>query len=84
MLNIDIILYVLMQGNIAEIHVSRETIYKTRISFKEIEEKLDDRFIKNARYETFLIPGIFRRLIYKTGNSKFSIASRSIGWRTTK
>lgn len=48
-LNVSTILYVLMMGNNADIHVSRGTIYKTRMTFREIEEKLGDGFIKIHR-----------------------------------
>ena len=48
-LNVSTILYVLMMGNNADIHVSGGTIYKTRMTFGEIEEKLGDGFIKIHR-----------------------------------
>lgn len=48
-LNVSTILYVLMMGNNADIHVSGGTIYKTRMTFREIEEKLGDGFIKIHR-----------------------------------
>ena len=48
-LNVSTILYVLMMRNTAEIHVSGGTIYKTRMTFREIEAKLGDGFIKIHR-----------------------------------
>ena len=48
-LNVSTILYVLMMRNTADIHVSGGTIYKTRMTFREIEEKLGDGFIKIHR-----------------------------------
>ena len=48
-LNVSTILYVLMMGNNADIHVSGGTVYKTRMTFREIEEKLGDGFIKIHR-----------------------------------
>ena len=48
-LNVNTILYVLMMRNTADIHVSRGTTYKTRMTFREIEEKLGDGFIKIHR-----------------------------------
>ena len=48
-LNVNTILYVLMMRNTADIHVSGGTIYKTRMTFREIEEKLGDGFIKMHR-----------------------------------
>lgn len=48
-LNADTILYVLMTGNNADIHVLGGAVYKTRITLGEIEEKLGDCFIKIHR-----------------------------------
>ena len=48
-LNVSTILYVLMMGNNADIHVSGGAVYKTRMTFREIEEKLGDGFIKIHR-----------------------------------
>ena len=48
-LNVSTILYVLMMRNTADIHVSGGTVYKTRMTFREIEEKLGDGFIKIHR-----------------------------------
>lgn len=48
-LHVSTILYVLMMRNTAEIHVSGGTVYKTRMTFREIEEKLGDSFIKIHR-----------------------------------
>ena len=48
-LNVSTILYVLMMGNNADIHVSGGTVYKTRMTFREIEENLGDGFIKIHR-----------------------------------
>ena len=48
-LNINRILYVLMQGNIALIHISKELVYQTRITLTELEELLGDNFIKVKR-----------------------------------
>lgn len=48
-LNINSILYVLMLGKNAEIHVSSGRIYKTRMTLGELEEKLGEHFIKVHR-----------------------------------
>lgn len=48
-LDVSTILYVLMRGNNAEIHVSGGTIYNTRMTIREIEENLGDGFIKIHR-----------------------------------
>ena len=48
-LSISTILYVLMIGRNAEIHVSGGKIYKTRMTFSELKEKLGDGFIKVHR-----------------------------------
>lgn len=48
-INVSTILYVLMMRNTADIHVSGGTVYKTRMTFREIEEKLGDGFIKIHR-----------------------------------
>ena len=48
-LNVNTILYVLMMRNTADIHVSGGTVYKTRMTFREIEENLGDGFIKIHR-----------------------------------
>lgn len=48
-LNISQILYVQMKGNFADIHISRELVYPTRITLIELEEILGDNFIKVKR-----------------------------------
>lgn len=48
-LSISTILYVLMTGKNAEIHVSGGKVYKTRMTLSELEEKLTERFIKIHR-----------------------------------
>lgn len=48
-IDISTILYVIMIGKNAEIHVSGGKIYKTRATFKELEERLSDSFIKANR-----------------------------------
>ena len=48
-LKISTILYVLMVGKIAEIHVSGGKIYETRMTFSVLSEKLGDDFIKAHR-----------------------------------
>lgn len=48
-LNISSILYVQMNGNYALIHVSKELIYQTRMTFKDLEKKLGDNFIQIKR-----------------------------------
>ena len=48
-LGISTILYVLMVGKNAEIHVSGGKIYTTRMNLGELEEKLGDGFIKVHR-----------------------------------
>ncbi|MGN0505029.1 MAG: LytTR family DNA-binding domain-containing protein, partial [Lachnospiraceae bacterium] len=48
-ISINTILYVLMTGKNAEIHVSGGRIYKTKMKLSEFEEKLGDGFIKAHR-----------------------------------
>ncbi len=43
------ILYVMMDGNNAFIHLSQDTVYKTRMTLAEIESVLGDDFIKVKR-----------------------------------
>ncbi len=49
LLNTSTILYVIMNGNNAIIHITGGTIYKTRITFTEIEKALGNNFIKIHR-----------------------------------
>ena len=48
-LNISTILYVLMVGNNAEIHISGDMVYETRMTLGELEKKLGEGFIKVHR-----------------------------------
>ena len=48
-LNVNTILYVLMIGRIAEIHVFGGKVYETRMKISELEEALGDGFIKAHR-----------------------------------
>lgn len=48
-LDIRTIQYILMNENVAEIHVSGETVYKTRIPLRTLEERLGDDFLKVHR-----------------------------------
>ena len=48
-LSVSTILYVLMVEKTAEIHVSGGKIYETRMTLRELEEKLGDGFIKVHR-----------------------------------
>ena len=48
-LNIASILYVQMSGKIAEIHIVKGDIYKTRMTLAELEDLLGDSFIKVHR-----------------------------------
>ena len=48
-INADTILYVIMRGKIAEIHISGGKNYETRMSLGEIEKQLGDRFLKVHR-----------------------------------
>lgn len=48
-INVDRILYVLMEKNIAEIHVLGNNVYRTRITLSELETLLGDNFIKVHR-----------------------------------
>ncbi|MGN0290053.1 MAG: LytTR family transcriptional regulator DNA-binding domain-containing protein [Lachnospiraceae bacterium] len=48
-LNISTILYVLMIGKTAEIHVLGDRIYRTRMTLGELEKKLGEQFIKVHR-----------------------------------
>lgn len=49
LLNRERILYVLMVGRNAEIHLSDKTVYETRKSLSELEEKLGDSFLEIHR-----------------------------------
>lgn len=48
-LNISTILYVLMNGKTAEVHVSGGGVYETRMSLQALEEQLGEEFIKVHR-----------------------------------
>ena len=48
-LGVNKILYVIMVGNNAEIHVSMGKTYETRMSLSEIEKSLGDGFVKVHR-----------------------------------
>lgn len=48
-LGVSTILYVLMVNKTAEIHVSGDWIYKTRMTLSELEKKLGEGFIKVNR-----------------------------------
>lgn len=48
-LGISTILYCVMRGAIAEIHTNGGTIYKTRMKFTDIEQKIGNNFIKIHR-----------------------------------
>ena len=48
-LNVNTILYVLMMGRNAEIHVSGGKIYETRMTISKLEKELGDDFIKVHR-----------------------------------
>lgn len=48
-LNISTILYVLMVGNNAEIHISGDKVYETRMTLGELEKILGEGFIKVHR-----------------------------------
>ena len=49
MLNVSTILYVLMMGNNAEIHISGGNIYETRMTLGELSKMLGEGFIKAHR-----------------------------------
>ncbi len=49
LIDISTILYCIMLGNNAEIHVSSGEVYKTRTTFAKLEQKLGDNFIKVNR-----------------------------------
>ena len=48
-LNNNQILYVQMKGNNAFIHISKELVYQTRMTFIELEKRLGDHFIRVKR-----------------------------------
>lgn len=48
-LNINSILYVQMKGNNAFIHIAKELVYQTRMTFIELEKLLGDNFIRLNR-----------------------------------
>lgn len=48
-IKIDAVLYVQMQGNYAFIHVSKDLVYQTRMTFAELEEVLGESFIRLNR-----------------------------------
>ncbi len=48
-LNVGTILYVLMVGNIAEIHISIDRVYETRMTLHELSKLLGEGFIKVNR-----------------------------------
>ena len=48
-LNSDVILYIIMNGKIAEIHVVGGKVYQTRIALKDLEGLLKEDFVKVHR-----------------------------------
>lgn len=48
-LDINQILYVQMRGNNAFIHISKELVYQTRMTFIELEKRLGDNFVRVKR-----------------------------------
>ncbi len=48
-IDVKTILYVIMDGNNAFIHISEQEVYQTRMTMKQIEEALGDNFIKVKR-----------------------------------
>ncbi|MDO4487277.1 MAG: LytTR family DNA-binding domain-containing protein [Bacillota bacterium] len=49
MLNLDSILYVIMAGKSAEIHITGGVVYRTRMTLGELESRLGKAFIKVHR-----------------------------------
>ena len=49
MISVGSILYIVMEGKSAEIHLSDGKIHKTRMTFATLEEMLGDGFIKAHR-----------------------------------
>lgn len=47
-ISVSSILYIVMEGKTAEIHLSDGKIYKTRMTFAALEEMLGDGFIKHT------------------------------------
>lgn len=48
-ISVSSILYIIMEGKSAEIHLSDGKIYSTRMTFAALEEMLGDGFIKAHR-----------------------------------
>ena len=48
-LNSDVILYIIMNGKIAEIHIVGGKVYQTRIALKDLEGLLKEDFVKVHR-----------------------------------
>lgn len=47
-ISVSSILYIIMEGKSAEIHLSDGKIYSTRMTFAALEEMLGDGFIKHT------------------------------------
>ena len=48
-LNSDVILYIIMNGKIAEIHIVGGRVYETRVTLKNLEGLLKEEFVKIHR-----------------------------------
>lgn len=71
-LNVSSILYILMKRNNAEIHVSGDKIYDTRITLTELSEKLGDGFImihRSALVSAKAIHNIGERVYLNNGET---------------
>ena len=48
-LDSDVILYIIMHGKIAEIHIAGGRVYETRVALKDLEGVLKEEFVKIHR-----------------------------------
>lgn len=54
-ISVSSILYIIMEGKSAEIHLSDGKIYSTRMTFAALEEMLGDGFIKHTEDVSYLL-----------------------------
>ena len=47
-LDSDMILYIIMHGKIAEIHIVGGRVYETRVALKDLERVIEGRICKNT------------------------------------
>ena len=82
-LRVSTILYVLMNGKYANIHVLGDQVYRTTMTLGEIEEKIGDGFLRLHPVQYFG-DRICEQQIATIRSCCKSIRSKSIDWQMKK